>query len=392
MDGSRIKEEITGILASLAGLLIVISLVSHNPWDQSVTTQSPELENLLGSFGSNMSDILIQGIGYGAYIIPAVLIFYGLRKILGKAPRLSRLVFAGALFFLLLSAASLLTLLMGPYAGGAAGIFSTTITLKTISSLGSYLLFFSLLLVSLMYLFQFSLVSMLTSTRSRISRGSQALATIRARRKLQPRPEEKKVPYIPEDTFEEHGVPEQEDLPLTAPEIKARPVLKKASKLPKKEPGEYELPGIDLLIDSPPSKSRPSKGELLERSDLLEKKLLDYSIVGKVTYVSPGPIVTMFEFEPAPGVKISKIMSLADDLAMALRATSVRISPIHGRSTLGIEIPNKDREDVVLKDIIANEAFQKSYSKLSLALGKDIFGIPVVTDLGKMPHLHIKII
>ncbi len=109
---------------------------------------------------------------------------------------------------------------------------------------------------------------------------------------------------------------------------------------------------------------------------MLEKKLQDYSIEGKVTYVSPGPVVTMFEFEPAPGIKINRIMSLSDDLAMALKASSIRISPIHGRSTLGIEVPNKDRENVFLKDIISNEAFHKSFSKLTLALGKDIFGIP----------------
>jgi S-DNA-T family DNA segregation ATPase FtsK/SpoIIIE len=128
---------------------------------------------------------------------------------------------------------------------------------------------------------------------------------------------------------------------------------------------------------------------LIDRSELLEKKLLDYSIEGKITYVSPGPIVTMFEFEPAPGVKISKIMSLADDLAMGLRATSVRISPIHGRSTLGIEVPNKDRESVFLKDIISNESFLKTHAKLTIALGKDIFGVPVMADLAKMPHLLI---
>ena len=97
----------------------------------------------------------------------------------------------------------------------------------------------------------------------------------------------------------------------------------------------------------------------------------------------------MFEFEPAPGIKISKVMSLADDLAMALKATSIRISPIHGRSTLGIEVPNKDRDSVVFKEIITNDAFTKSPSKLALALGKDIFGVPVITDLAKMPHLLI---
>jgi S-DNA-T family DNA segregation ATPase FtsK/SpoIIIE len=108
-----------------------------------------------------------------------------------------------------------------------------------------------------------------------------------------------------------------------------------------------------------------------------------------VTYVSPGPIVTMFEFKPAPGIKISRVMSLADDLAMALKAISIRISPIQGRSTLGIEVPNKDTEDVFLREIISNDAFNKSHSKLTVAFGKDIFGVPVLADLAKMPHLLI---
>jgi S-DNA-T family DNA segregation ATPase FtsK/SpoIIIE len=153
--------------------------------------------------------------------------------------------------------------------------------------------------------------------------------------------------------------------------------------------GKYELPTLELLCDPPPSKSRPQKEELLDVSELLEKKLLDFSVAGRVTYVSPGPIVTMFEFQPAPGIKINKVVSLSDDLAMAFKANSLRISPIPGKATLGIEVPNRDREDVFLQDIIASETFKKSHSKLTMVLGKDIFGSPIVADLGKMPHLLV---
>jgi S-DNA-T family DNA segregation ATPase FtsK/SpoIIIE len=389
MDGSRIKEEIVGILAIIAGIVVFISLLSHNPWDQSLTTQSSELNNILGRFGSNLSDILIQSIGYASYIIAALLFFYGIKKVLGRHSEYRKPVFTISLIVLILSTTSVLTLMFDSHAGGAAGIFSTTATLKITSKTGSYLLFFSMMLVSLMYLFQFSLVSMAHSLRSRITVASQAISAMRLKRKHRIREKGKEEPYIPEEYDETLDEPEQERLPLTPPEIRAKPVIKKVSRTVKKISSDYELPGIELLKDPPPSKSRPSKEELLERSDLLEKKLLDYSIEGKVTYVSPGPIVTMFEFEPAAGVKISKVMSLADDLAMALKASSVRISPIHGRSTLGIEVPNRDREAVVLKDIISNEAFQKNSAKLILALGKDIFGIPVITDLAKMPHLLI---
>jgi S-DNA-T family DNA segregation ATPase FtsK/SpoIIIE len=387
--GSRIKDEIRGILAILAGLIILISLISHNPWDRSFSTSSPQLKNLLGSFGSSLSDLLLQAVGYASYIFPAVLIIAGIRKVFGKTSHKNFILFIAALAVLIVSMSSLLSLTGDNRAGGIAGIFITGLALKVISITGSYLIFITLTLVSLMYVIEFSVVNLAGSLKNKVSSGTQAIAAMKARKK-----EKKKlrIPHIPDDVIVAEIEPEQESLPLSYPEIKMKPQAI-SSKKPQKKisgvSGEYELPTADLLKDPPPSISRPSKEDLLERSELLEHKLLDYSIEGKVTYVSPGPIVTMFEFAPAPGVKISRIMSLADDLSMALKASSIRISPIHGRSTLGIEVPNKDREAVCIKDMISSDAFTKGHSKLILALGKDIFGIPVVTDLSKMPHLLI---
>ncbi|MBI5665408.1 MAG: DNA translocase FtsK 4TM domain-containing protein [Nitrospirae bacterium] len=392
---SRIKEEIIGVLAIATGIVIIISLVSHNSWDRSFSTDSPELKNLLGRFGSYVSDLLLQVIGLTSYIVPVVLMLSGIRRVLGRPAPQRRSLFIISFILLVLSVSSLLTLTFSSHSGGAIGVVSTDLSKQIISTIGSYLLFGTLTLITLMYLIQFSLISLFTSVKSRVSSGSRAIAAIKERKTKIAVDEdaededEKNVPHIFEEVIEPGIQPEQEPLPIKGPEIIIRPAAKKAPATSKKSSSEYELPGIDLLNDPPPSKSRPPKEELLERSEFLEKKLLDYSIEGKVTYVSPGPIVTMFEFEPAPGIKISKVMSLADDLAMALKATSIRISPIHGRSTLGIEVPNKDRDSVVFKEIITNEAFTKSPSKLALALGKDIFGVPVITDLAKMPHLLI---
>ena len=123
---------------------------------------------------------------------------------------------------------------------------------------------------------------------------------------------------------------------------------------------------------------------------LLEKKLLDFNVEGDVSEVKPGPVVTMYEFAPAPGVKVNKIAGLSDDLSMALKALSIRIvAPIPGRGVVGIEIPNRDREMVYLKEIFATNEFQKTGGRLPLALGKDIFGHTVVADLAKMPHLLV---
>jgi S-DNA-T family DNA segregation ATPase FtsK/SpoIIIE len=125
-------------------------------------------------------------------------------------------------------------------------------------------------------------------------------------------------------------------------------------------------------------------------SRILEKKLADFGVVGEVTEVSPGPVITMYEFKPAPGIKISKIVSLADDLALALKAASIRIvAPIPKKGTLGIEIPNVSRQQVVIREVVSSAEYRNAQGKLILALGKDILGKPVVTDLARMPHLLI---
>lgn len=393
---SRIKDEIIGILAVLAGLIIVISLISHDQWDQSVFTHNTHgSNNLLGRFGSNLSDILLQSVGFPSYIVPAVLFLYGARKVFGKVTSKRPFIFSGAVIVLIISTSSLFAMFIGDDSGGAVGILSTEFTYKIISKIGSLLLFATLTLVSLMYIIQFSVASLARSAKSKILYGTQAISVMKAKKNKKDQPQihkEAEKPGILDhtETTDAAAMPEvQESLPLSLAEERTKTEVKAVKKQKEKISGDYILPGVDLLEDPSPSKSRPTKEELLSQSEFLEKKLQDYSIEGKVTYVSPGPVVTMFEFEPAPGVKINKIMSLGDDLAMAMKANSIRISPIHGRSTLGIEVPNQEREDVFLKELIVSDAFRKSPSKLTIALGKDIFGIPIMADLSKMPHLLI---
>jgi len=393
---SRIKEEIVGIIAILAGLVVVISLISHHQWDQSVFTNTHELKNWLGRFGANLSEILLQAVGLSSYIIPAILLIFGIKKVFARTMNQKPVVFIITVVILTISTSSLFTLFAGGASGGAAGTLITEMTNRIISSIGSLLLFATLTLISLMYIVQFSVADLARKTRDRIISGTQTLSAIKAKKKVNDRPKIKEestateIPAEPEiaEAIDLPEVPSiQETLPLIE-EIKSKTKEKHLAR-PAGNIGDYKLPGVDLLKDPSPLKSRPTKEELLQQSELLEKKLQDYSIDGKVTYVSPGPVVTMFEFEPAPGIKINKIMSLSDDLAMAMKASSIRISPIHGRSTLGIEVPNQEREDVCLKELIVSDTFRKSPSKLTIALGKDIFGTPVMADLSKMPHLLI---
>jgi S-DNA-T family DNA segregation ATPase FtsK/SpoIIIE len=184
--------------------------------------------------------------------------------------------------------------------------------------------------------------------------------------------------------------PQEQEILITEPEPLpvAQSVAEPAPELPRKK-GDYEFPSLEILKFAESDVARPSHEDLLADSSLIEQKLYNFGVEGKITKVNPGPIITMYEFEPAPGIKINKIVSLSDDLALALKAQSVRVSAIPGRAVIGIEVPNKQRETVSLREILSSEGFQKSKSRLTLGLGKDISGGPVVADLSKMPHLLV---
>ncbi|MFL5458823.1 MAG: DNA translocase FtsK 4TM domain-containing protein [Myxococcales bacterium] len=152
----------------------------------------------------------------------------------------------------------------------------------------------------------------------------------------------------------------------------------------------FTLPPISLLTGEAQALLPIDREGLTATAEKLRQKLASFGIQGQVTRIRPGPVVTMFEFLPASGVKVSRIASLADDLAMAMEAMRVRIvAPIPGKGVVGIEIPNKERQLVVLRELCEQEAFQKSQSKLAMCLGKDIEGMPYIADLGRMPHLLI---
>ncbi len=398
----RIKREISGVLTISLSLIVALSLITHNRWDPSFAVQNSaratDAKNLLGIFGSYLSDILLQVLGLTAYIIPLILFIYGLRKLLGKITAKDKgrkpIVSIASSIILLISISSLLTLTFPEepsdcaenvqsvfmyssircYSGGIVGFLTTRLSIKLFSTAGSYLVFIPLVFVTVMFLIPFSFIDFLKSAKNKTTLASVSVP-FRVKKK-------KEQPHIEETSPAETTSYQQKPLPLTYPAEPRPRVVQKSG-------GDYEIPSFDLLKDPVPVKSRHSKEDLLTSSNLLERKLRDFSIDGKVTHVSPGPVVTMFEFEPAPGIKINRVLSLADDLALTLKTTSLRISPIPGKATLGIEVPNKESEVVFLKEILSSEAYRKSSSKLTLALGKDIFGTPVVADLGRMPHLLI---
>ena len=154
--------------------------------------------------------------------------------------------------------------------------------------------------------------------------------------------------------------------------------------------GPYQIPDISVFQHPPEGAHQYDRDSLIMNSRILEKKLKDFGIGGKCVTVHPGPVITMYEFEPASGVKVNRIVTLADDLALALRALSVRIiAPLPGKSVVGIEVANPDRETVYLREILESESLRAEKSMLTIALGKDIFGNPSHADLAKMPHLLV---
>jgi S-DNA-T family DNA segregation ATPase FtsK/SpoIIIE len=161
--------------------------------------------------------------------------------------------------------------------------------------------------------------------------------------------------------------------------------------LPRTDAG-FDLPPLDLLAEGPelPAEARAVNEEALyQNARLLESVLEDFGVRGEIVKVRPGPVVTLYELEPAPGTKTSRVIGLADDIARSMSAVSVRIAVIPGRNVIGIELPNRRRETVYLKELLASTAYEKTGGRLLLTLGKDISGAPVITDLSRMPHLLI---
>ena len=369
----RIKEEVLGIVSILGGIYIGLSLVTHKKWDPSLFTfTNSSSKNYGGIVGAYMSDALLMIIGISAFAIPLFILVYGVKRLLRKEGHRIHLV--GSLLFVL-SSSILLSLMSATFnlkvesnPGGITGLFISDFIRNLLSIPGAYIFSLAVFLSSIVLLSPVSLVSLV----------------LRGRKNEANEEEQAEEPFIEENIIQgveslEHSMTEsiQQFAPLFKP-VNTRP----------RRAGDYTLPSLEML-NVYDSGIRPSKDELLTSSSLLVQKLSDFDVDGKITQVQAGPIVTMYEFEPAPGVKINRVVSLSDDLALALKAQGVRVAPISGKSAIGIEVPNRLRETVSLREIVSADIFMKNHSRLTLALGKDIFGIPVVSDLAKMPHLLV---
>ena len=375
---NRLIESIC-IATVIIGLLLLGALLSFWPNDPNfIFPDNKPILNILGFRGSFTSDLFFQSFGRIALLIPFSFIFTGINIFLNKNILLTieslfyivLYLLLGSLFFSFFYPNSFELYVNG--SGGFIGKYLMSNFLVSLINLNIQISYY-LLIVIIIILFFISTQFKINFVYNLIKKLFKSLFF------------KNKTNYTNENEIINEFIPQneiknliQEDLPF----IKNQPREINYKR-------KFRLPSIDLL-KIPSKKTRTSsRGEDSVDSDFLEKILLDFGVNGSIKKVSHGPVVTLNEFEPAAGVKVSKIINLSDDIARNTSSESARIATIPGRSTIGIEIPNSTRENVYLSEILTNNDFSKKDIKLPIALGKNISGIPVIGDLASMPHLLI---
>jgi S-DNA-T family DNA segregation ATPase FtsK/SpoIIIE len=393
IQGSKRSREILGVVFLALAIFLSLCIISYNSADPSFnhyTTNKGVVHNLCGSVGSYTSNILMNFLGTGAFWLPVVLIIISFGFFLNKAFRLGPVTIAG--FIGLIFSTSVLSAmkqdtvqLFGTKleSGGLLGTVFSAFLSSYLNHVGAYILLILILIVSLMITINLSLITIISIAAKSVSRIFVWLKTsfviraerIKRQRKISGEKKKRRT----------------KTNPVIAPVERVR--TKRMEQVPFEFPPQkdfFQLPSLSLLDDAKRKDMRIKRESLIMNSRILEKKLADFSVEAKVLEVKPGPVITMYEIELAPGVKINKITNLSDDLALALKAPSVRIvAPVPGKAVIGIEIPNHEREAVHLKDVLDNDDFTESTRRLSIGLGEDILGNPVITDLANMPHLLV---
>jgi len=403
----KLAKELQGIGIGAVGLFILLAFLTYSSSDQSLNSWSTEggVRNLGGRLGSQVADLFFMLFGLASYLLPIALLYIAYNLLRFKEPRLrfyKIAAFCGLLFSLAgLFAFSLQsTVLFGQQlpTGGLIGGSAAQLLKGNLNTFGALLVLLPLLAASIMILSGFSFVLFagwwLENMRTRWAARQERAAYARGEKER--------------EKAQAEGKPITSDGPLikspAPPPVPPRPNFFKKEKKKEaakdkpvqesfdfiKHEGDFITPPLSLLDPAPALERRIDREALEMNARLLEKKLLDFGIDGEVKEICPGPVITMYEFAPAPGIKISRIAGLSDDLTMALQALSIRIvAPIPGKGVVGIEVPNRDRETVYLREIFTCEEFLQSRMKLPLVLGKDSAGMPSLTDLAKAPHLLV---
>ncbi|MGH9788511.1 MAG: DNA translocase FtsK, partial [Candidatus Acidiferrales bacterium] len=429
-------NELIGFLWFVAAVVIGLSLLSYSPLDPSFNTAvatpdgGPPAANWIGIVGAHAADLLLQALGWVAFGLPVLLFVLAVQWFRSAAVE-SPAARVGGVLLLLFSLTSLLALIpAAPSAfgllppGGALGALLALGLTYVLNIPGAFIIAISALIVGAYLVVPFSL----RDSTERVGQGAGAVATraygLRGRlaaawawlrvplgRKsesvdmptiIQPgtltaaaplprgiAPKPPKAQPVPEDEWDEDAPGKAGPVLVKPADAGARGEAARPGSRPVPVARQrYRLPSTALLRPAEHVRA-PNEQELQERAELLRQKLQEFDVTGQVVQINPGPVVTTFEFRPEAGVKISRITNLAEDLCLGLRADSILIERIAGKSTVGIEVPNPHRETIALRDIIEAQEFAGSDSKLTIALGKDLHGRTRVADLSQMPHLLI---
>ena len=371
--------EIIGVAILVTGILLLVSLITFSPDDPNfIFPNDTKIKNILGFRGSFTADIFLQSFGMIALLIPFSFIASGVNIILNKKIFLIiESVFytilyslIGSLFFSFFYPVAFKLYINGN--GGFIGKYLETTFLNSIININPQIFYYIITLLILI-LFLISIKFKMNTFFKIIKKLIKSLSS------------RKEKNYTNKNEIISEFIPQEEIKSLIQEDL---PFIKSENKINNKKI-IFKLPSIDLLKIPTKKDKEKLKGDDFIDSEFLEKILLDFGVSGNIKKVSHGPVVTLNEFEPAAGVKVSKIINLSDDIARNTSSESARIATIPGRSTIGIEIPNSTRENVYLSEILSNIDFAKKEIRLPIALGKNISGIPVVGDLASMPHLLI---
>jgi S-DNA-T family DNA segregation ATPase FtsK/SpoIIIE len=402
------KHEFIGLLLFIIAVLLLLCLVSHNPRDSSLNALSIKtvVDNKIGRIGAYVSDFLFQLLGFAAFLLVIPLLVLSWKLIFGREVHTPGFRTLG---FFLITVGSSAALQLFPISfadvnfmpGGLTGVLINDTLLPNLNRTGTIIVIFGALVLGILAATTLSLEKALTRfTRKSAVPKLSFLGKIREWR--QRRKSRRTVvnikPTVP-PAMELTPRPAPVRIGPSSPAVRTTPEIREqepelelprhpAQAMEKLRSRKFVLPPLELL--SPAESSYPiSETELVELARTLSAKCAEFGVNGSVTQIHPGPVVTTFEFKPDAGIKYSRITSLVDDLCLGIKAESIRIDRIPGKATVGIEVPNRQRETIMLRELIESDAFFKSPSKLTLALGKLINGSAFMTDLARMPHLLI---
>lgn len=402
------RHEIFGVLLLMLAVLLFICLISFNQKDPSANTQSYKIDaaNRVGRLGAFTSDMLFQMFGFSAFLLLLPLTVMGWKLLRGrklKSPILRALGFS--LLVLAACTAFQLTpipLPEGNFApGGLIGVLLADLLLPNLNTTGTIIVVAGTIVLGLLAATSFSFASIF-NREPRIDGPPgaglwQRFQNWRRNRKPVRAVVNIKTPGSREPEVAPRPAPiKPSPLPPAAPDAHAPAIVSLPEPIPTRtaateekqprSPRKFVLPSVDLLT---PAEGHIAleEAELMERARQLAEKCAEFEVHGSITQIHPGPVVTTFEFKPDAGIKYSRITGLVDDLCLGVKAESIRIDRIPGKATVGIEIPNAQRETIMLRELIESDVFRKSASKLTLALGKLINGNVYVTELARMPHL-----